>query len=73
MKSSQVLKELQQLRKEWRLNNFHFTADQKKRYDELSAERRSIVKDYYANDKVWVGPSNVKLNSKEVKKDDKKN
>jgi len=71
MKSSQVLKELQQLRKEWRLNNFHFTADQKKKYDELTLERREIVKDYYANDKVWIGPSNIKLNSKEVKKDDK--
>ena len=68
MKSSQVLKELQQLRKEWRLNNFHFTADQKKKYDELTLERREIVKDYYANDKVWIGPSNIKLNSKEVKK-----
>ena len=71
MKSSQVLKELQQLRKEWRLNNFHFTSEQKKRYDELTLERREIVKDYYANDKVWIGPSNIKLNSKEVKKDDK--
>ena len=73
MKSTQVLKELQQLRKEWRLNNFHFTSEQKKRYDELTLERREIVKDYYANDKVWIGPSNIKLNSKEVKKDDKKN
>ena len=73
MKSSQVLKELQQLRKEWRLSNFNFTSEQKKRYDELTLERREIVKDYYANDKVWIGPSNIKLNSKEVKKDDKKN
>ena len=71
MKSSQVLKELQQLRKEWRLSNFNFTSEQKKRYDELTLERREIVKDYYANDKVWIGPSNIKLNSKEVKKDDK--
>ena len=67
MKSSQVLKELQQLRKEWRLSNFHFTAEQKKRYDELTAERRSIVKDYYANDKVWVGSSAPKVTSKEEK------
>jgi len=73
MKSSQVLKELQQLRKDWRLSNFYFTPEQKKRYDELTLERREIVKDYYANDKVWIGPSNIKLNSKEVKKDDKKN
>ena len=71
MKSSQVLKELQQLRKEWRLQNFSWTSEQKKKYDELTLERREIVKDYYANDKVWIGPSNIKLNSKEVKKDDK--
>ena len=71
MKSSQVLKDLQQLRKEWRLQNFSWTSEQKKKYDELTLERRSIVKDYYANDKVWIGPSNIKLNSKEVKKDDK--
>ena len=72
MKSSQVLKELQQLRKEWRLSNFHFTPEQKKRYDELGEQRRSIVKDWYANDKVWIGPSNSKLTTKEGKKDDKK-
>ena len=73
MKSSQVLKELQQLRKEWRLSNFYFTPEQKKRYDELTLERREIVKDYYANDKVWIGPSNLKQTTKEDKKDDKKN
>ena len=67
MKSSQVLKELQQLRKEWRLSNFNFTPDQKKRYEDLTAERRSIVKDYYANDKVWVGSSAPKVTSKEEK------
>jgi len=67
MKSSQVLKELQQLRKEWRLSNFNFTPDQKKRYEDLTAERREIVKGYYANDKVWVGPSAPKVTSKEEK------
>ena len=65
MKSSQVLKELQQLRKDWRLSNFHFTPEQKKRYDELTEKRRSIVKDYYANDKVWVGPYIPKVVTKE--------
>ena len=67
MKSSQVLKELQQLRKEWRLSNFNFTPDQKKRYEDLTSERREIVKGYYANDKVWVGPSAPKVISKEEK------
>ena len=65
MKSSQVLKELQQLRKEWRLSNFNFTPDQKKRYEDLTAERQEIVKGYYANDKVWVGPSAPKVVNKE--------
>ena len=69
MKSSQVLKELQQLRKEWRLNNFHFTADQKKKYDELSAERREIVKEWYKNDRVWIGASNIKNGVKEKKEE----
>ncbi len=67
MKSSQVLKELQQLRKEWRLSNFNFTPEQKKRYEDLTAERQEIVKGYYANDKVWVGPSAPKVTSKEEK------
>ena len=67
MKSSQVLKELQQLRKEWRLSNFNFTPDQKKRYEDLTSERQEIVKGYYANDKVWVGPSAPKVTSKEEK------
>ena len=67
MKSSQVLKELQQLRKEWRLSNFNFTPDQKKRYEDLTAQRTEIVKGYYANDKVWVGPSAPKVTSKEEK------
>ena len=67
MKSSQVLKELQQLRKEWRLSNFNFTSEQKKRYEDLTAERREIVKGYYANDKVWIGPSAPKVTSKEEK------
>ena len=67
MKSSQVLKELQQLRKEWRLSNFNFTPEQKKRYEDLTSERREIVKGYYANDKVWIGPSAPKVTSKEEK------
>ena len=70
MKSSQILKELRQLRKEWRLNNFHFTADQKKKYDELSAERREIVKEWYKNDRVWIGASNIKNGVKEKKEED---
>jgi len=75
MKTSQVLKDLQELRKEWRRQNFHYTSEQQKKYDELLQQRRQIVKDYYKNGKVWIGPSNIKQtqSTKEDKKDDKKN
>ena len=69
MKSSQNLKELQQLRKEWRVQNFAWTPEQKKKYDELTLERREIVKGYYKNDRVWIGPSNIKNGVKEKKED----
>ena len=65
MKSSQNLKELQQLRKEWRVQNFAWTPEQKKKYEDLTAERREIVKGYYANDRVWIGPSAPKVTHKE--------
>jgi len=71
MKTSQVLKDLQALRKEWRRQNFHFTSEQKKKYDELLEQRRQIVKDYYKNDRVWIGPSNIKAGQRETKKEDK--
>ena len=35
MKTSQVLKDLQELRKEWRRQNFNYTSEQKKKYDDL--------------------------------------
>ena len=72
MKTSQVLKDLQQLKRDWRHQNFHYTTEQKKKYDELMQQRRDIIRNWYANDKVWVGPSNLKQTTKEDKKDDKK-
>ena len=69
MKSSQNLKELRQLRKEWRLQNFSWSSEQKKKYDELITERREIVKGYYKNDRVWIGPSSIKNGVKEKKED----
>jgi len=70
MKSSQNLKELRQLRKEWRIQNFSWKPEQKKKYDELTSERREIVKGYYANDRVWIGPSNIKNGVKDKKEED---
>ncbi len=66
MKSSQVLKDLRHLRKEWRIQNFHFTAEQKKKYEELVLQRREIVKGFYANDRVWIGPSNAGARTREA-------
>ena len=70
MKSSQVLKDLQQLRKEWRLQNFSWKPEQKIKYDELTSERREIVKEWYKNDRVWIGASNIKNGVKEKKEED---
>ena len=71
MKTSQVLKDLQELRKEWRRQNFHYTSEQQKKYDELLSQRRQIVKDYYKYDRVWVGPSNIKGGQRDKKEEEK--
>ena len=71
MKTSKVLKDLQELRKEWRRQNFHYTSEQQKKYDELITQRRQIVREYYKNDQVWIGPSNIKGGQRETKKEEK--
>ena len=71
MKTSKVLKDLQELRKEWRRQNFHYTSEQQKKYDELITQRRQIVREYYKNDQVWVGPSNIKAGQRENKQEEK--
>ena len=45
MKSSAVLKEMQELRKAWRKQAFVYTSEQQKRYDELLILRRERVKE----------------------------
>ena len=55
MKSSAVLKEMQELRKAWRKQAFVYTSEQQKRYDELLKLRRERVKEMYANDLVHKG------------------
>ncbi len=37
--------------------NFSFTNDQQKKYDLLLELRRARVKEFYDNNRVWVGPS----------------
>ena len=59
MKSSAVLKEMQELKKAWRKQAFVYTNEQQKRYDELLKLRRERVKEMYKNGQVHkAGASN---------------
>ena len=51
MKSSAVLKEMQELKKAWRKQAFVYTSEQQKRYDELLVLRRVRVKEMLNQDK----------------------
>ena len=57
--SSQILRELQELRKTWRAQNFSYTSSQQARYTELTDLRRAFVSKWYDDGVVWTGPSNV--------------
>ena len=59
MLSSKVLKEIQELRVAWRRQNFHYTSEQSRRYEELKQLRRGIVQQFYKDDRVWIDPSNL--------------
>ena len=59
MLSSKVLKEIQELRVAWRRQNFHYTSEQSRRYEELKQLRRKIVQQFYKDDRVWIGPSTL--------------
>ena len=64
MSTSKVLKELNELKVEWKKQNLEFTPAQKERYAELLNKRRDIVKNWYDNDRVQTSFKTVK---KEVK------
>ena len=55
MTPSQVIKELNELREEWRTQCFKYTPEQQIRYDRLIQLRRDRVKYFYANDLVSKG------------------
>ena len=57
--SSQILRELQELRKSWRAQNFNYTVNQQERYDELMMLRRAFIDKWGEDGLVWKGPSNV--------------
>ena len=68
MSTSKVLKELNELKVEWKKQYLQFTPAQKDRYAELLNKRREIVSDYYKNDLVFKPNSSTKSTvSKEVK------
>ena len=68
MSTSKVLKELNELKVEWKKQYLQFTPAQKERYAELLNSRREIVKNYYKNDLVFKPNSSTKsIVSKEVK------
>ena len=55
MTPSQVIKELNELREEWRNQCFKYTPEQQIRYDRLIQLRRERVKYFYDNDLVFKG------------------
>lgn len=57
--SSTIIRELQELRKVWRENNFNWTKEQQARYDELLTLRKAFIAYWEENGLVWKGPSNV--------------
>ena len=67
MSTSKVLKELFELKEEYKKQNLEFTPAQKERYAELLNKRREIVSDYYKNDLVFKPNVSTKPVTKEVK------
>ena len=65
MSTSKVLKELNELKEEWKKQYLQFTSVQKERYAELLNKRREIVKNYYKNDLVFKPNSSTKSVKKE--------
>ena len=57
MKPSEILKQLNALREEYRRQSFTYTQEQQKEYDRLMKLRRERVKSFYADDRVSKGGS----------------
>ena len=55
MTPAQVLKELKELREEWKRQNLKYTPEQQVKYDRLMELRRKRVKYFYDNDLVFKG------------------
>ena len=57
MKPSEILKQLNSLREQWKEQVFAYTPEQQKEYDRLIKLRRERVKSFYANERVSKGGS----------------
>jgi len=55
MTPAQVLKELKELREEWKRQNLKYTPEQQVKYDRLIQLRRERVKYFHDNDLVFKG------------------
>ena len=55
--SSQILKELAELRKTWKVQNLSYTTAQQARYTELTELRGAFIAHWQEEGRVWVGPS----------------
>jgi len=55
MKPSEVIKQLNALREQWRQQSFSYTKEQQAEYDRLIKLRRERVKSFFADDKVSKG------------------
>ena len=55
MKPSEVIKQLNALREQWRQQSFSYTKAQQAEYDRLIKLRRDRVKSFYADGKVSKG------------------
>ena len=55
MKPSEVLKQLNALKEDYRRQLFQYTPEQQKEYDRLIALRRERVKSFYADGRVAKG------------------
>ena len=55
MKPSEILKQLNALREQWRDQVFAYTPEQQKEYDRLIKLRRERVKSFFADDRVSKG------------------
>ena len=55
MRSSDVLRQMNELREVWREQNFIFTPEQRAQFDNLRQLRRERVKYFYENDLVSKG------------------